>query len=450
MKPRRPPLGLVHCGADRVVRVDVDDAGEIVRTVEHSRTGDGTADAVASVLDGLLPARLWVLDERLWTQTLALPSHMVEGLGPEQLARALAFELEPVSGVTAATASVGFVAFPATGDERRIWATTLPAAERDRLAALLAARDVHLEGVAHPAGAGSNGSPSVEVWEQATFCSAGLGHEDGRLVIGASAGQRSWERGLGDWLADAPKNPNTSIEWRGRARPALLPNDPPVEVVDRGPLPSDGDDTAWLARALTTLTGAPGRIPFVAAPARRRVRVGPRAVGVALFVLVLGLIGVDAARSFRQANALEAEIATELGRVGDPGALQRSAASLDTRHQQLARDVATLERRVIALETEWTTQRARLRALLDAAAALRPDELVLEALEPTSSGDLTLIGKSVEQAPIDRFADDLGERLAGDGWKIRPAGIDSRRTDLGAAYFGFRITAVPSPREESP
>src|SRR5436190_2274628 len=68
-------------------RPAVDDFGLLVESALHLGPHPGK--------------RVWVLSGDLWTQTLPLPLLKVDGISEDELSQALAFEVEPLSGVPA-------------------------------------------------------------------------------------------------------------------------------------------------------------------------------------------------------------------------------------------------------------------------------------------------------------------------------------------------------------
>src|SRR5262249_55421328 len=64
----------------------------------------------AALLQGPRPGkRVWVLSTDLWTQTLELATQKAAGIAPAELASALNFEAEALSGLNAFEALVGHV-----------------------------------------------------------------------------------------------------------------------------------------------------------------------------------------------------------------------------------------------------------------------------------------------------------------------------------------------------
>jgi hypothetical protein len=90
--------------ANRIVRVEEGGARR-----DMARPAGTTADAVrAALASGGKPGVVWVLSDQVFTQRITLSPAQVAGLTPEQLGRALAFEIEPFSGIPVADGAVGF------------------------------------------------------------------------------------------------------------------------------------------------------------------------------------------------------------------------------------------------------------------------------------------------------------------------------------------------------
>src|SRR5262245_30153667 len=127
MAHQRAPWSIFWVGRDSLARVDVDPRR---RDVRHGRVVPSGSDELApAALDKLLAGepepgeRALVLFEGVWTQTLELGAPIVAGLGQPELARALAFELEPASGLSAVETPTSYVpSSGATAGMQRFWA----------------------------------------------------------------------------------------------------------------------------------------------------------------------------------------------------------------------------------------------------------------------------------------------------------------------------------------
>ena len=112
MKP--PHLTLLIVEAHRVVRADVPVPGAKIPPriyTQQRMTGSPLGETLRAGL-ALAPGcekNVWVAASEIWSQTLTLPAAALGGLKDAELAAALAFEAEPLSGIPSSNAAMGFI-----------------------------------------------------------------------------------------------------------------------------------------------------------------------------------------------------------------------------------------------------------------------------------------------------------------------------------------------------
>lgn len=163
----KPALSVIFVGQGYLARVDVPSgADEPSRRVwRAARPASVSSIAGAIESDPAVIADLggdcWVLAEDLWTQMLALPAAAVAGLDARAVERALAYELESLSGLSPAESMLGFVpGDDSPAGERTFWVTQAPADEIARIAQIIRCAGGQLVGLAHPAGLTAEPPPS--------------------------------------------------------------------------------------------------------------------------------------------------------------------------------------------------------------------------------------------------------------------------------------------------
>ena len=124
------------------------DGGLRAWKVASRPTGASAAEAVraALALGGKAQNTAWVLSEELWTQKVPLSSAQVAGLSPEQLGRALSFEVEPFSGIPAGESIIGF---HNTGDGS-FDVVEMSRIDRDAIQRAVESTGAKLAGITHP------------------------------------------------------------------------------------------------------------------------------------------------------------------------------------------------------------------------------------------------------------------------------------------------------------
>ena len=106
------------------------------------RIGLGLSDRCAK--------NVWVLSDEFWTHDLSLPAAAVSNLSAAEIAPALAFEAEPLSGIPSTHAAIGFLkSAPSQLSDRSSFATVaMDSDARDEIQALIQEQSATLRGIA--------------------------------------------------------------------------------------------------------------------------------------------------------------------------------------------------------------------------------------------------------------------------------------------------------------
>ena len=114
---KRAATTLIFSGSDQIVRMDFGPRAS--KTLLFSwLVGKLPGQSIGQAVEVALGAEarcgkdVWILCEDAWTQSLTLAAQAVAGLGDEQLERVLGFEMESLSGLSAADSIAGFVRGP--------------------------------------------------------------------------------------------------------------------------------------------------------------------------------------------------------------------------------------------------------------------------------------------------------------------------------------------------
>lgn len=133
--------------ANRILRAELASGGIELKSAARG-PGDSFARAVAAGLAlGKTAGSVWVLGEEVFTQRVTLNPAQIAGLSASQLEQALAFEVEPFSGIPMAEGVVGFYSESAGN----FAVVELPRSEVDTLLTTVATAGGKLAGVAHAA-----------------------------------------------------------------------------------------------------------------------------------------------------------------------------------------------------------------------------------------------------------------------------------------------------------
>ena len=94
--------------------------------------------------------QVFVLSTDFWSQTLPLPTSRTRGLTEEEVAGALNFEAETLSGQSALETVLGQRLLKSTSGENLYWVLQLKTYDRDRIADIVYQAGGRLEGLGHP------------------------------------------------------------------------------------------------------------------------------------------------------------------------------------------------------------------------------------------------------------------------------------------------------------
>lgn len=438
----RPQLTIVCLLQDRILlRVDRQGGASSEADVIEDDAA-GSAASLRHILEVRRPAaRVVVLRDDLWCQTVELAEASTSGLGAHELQQALSFEVEPMSNMPAVGSRTGYRegARGARG-KRSYWVSQASEELVNSIEAQVKRVGSRLVGIAHPCGLGlatRNGAVTrVEIWDQVTFCGTG---SEAELVIAGRAGQRFWTQKLGDWMR---AHAGVPAEWAGSVRPAAVGAE---GVADLGVLPAcSGVDAAaaWLRSVAHLLEGRLSELLPVVVPAPRRIAVRPSLVMLLLTLAAAVALWFDDRAQQRTLSDTTAKL--EQAQTRHRQIEARSKGQAETRKKVAAVAAANDKEAaaLAALDLLWQQQRNRVPAMLRALAALRPKGLQVRSLLSTSAGGNEITGIATEPKVIDDFAAQLAPVLRSDGWDVSPA-HSRERAEGGRAWHEFTIGAAP-------
>jgi Tfp pilus assembly protein PilN len=390
------------------------------------------------------PGQVWVLSTEIWTQTIALAAQTVAGLEPQQLARALGFEAEPLSNIRGVEARAACVPVSAAGNERVFWTTILPEPQLQQIELAVERGAGRLAGVAHPGGLPSllaaevPAAPAawrrVELWPGAIVClSAAEGRELRVHVVNSDPRPDRWRRDLESW-DDLPAD-GERHEWL-HATAAIQPDELPAD--DRVCLAEPDSARRFLAAWGAELSAGPARVPVIR-PAKRPMSVATRrtlaavAAALCLAACVGHYLAVESIRGARAAETARlrrpAEQLAQLKKDGDQLRTQRD--KLRTECDRLNADMDNCRRVMLS-------QRKRVAQLLAVLARQDPDQLVLEKI--TGSGDhVVLYGLSLRPEAVNALAKILNSELGPLGWQVQVPNEKAREMLSGGGPWQFEV-----------
>ena len=431
-----------------VVRADFTRSSQLLGMWDQARPDSpNLAGVVATALTmGPRPGkRVWVLTSDLWTQTLNLETGKTRDMATEDLASALNFEAEALSGLSAFDSMIGYQPLP---DDQGFWIVQIRAEEVANVAEVVQAAGSQLAGIGHPGGLPqalkSSAGPwqRLELWPDAVIC---LAEEEGsrpRLQVLNTDPQ------LGRWAAD----------WQAwRTRPGMVRREeilvgpgvsgpqsseaPPIRLEDEASLAD------WLtiwARELNT------RRPLapLLRPARRPMALSMRlAIGLGLAVAALaGCIfhGLWLNQREELARTQLKETQLPAQQLAD---LEKQFKDLEAKKVKIKAEQNHLVHSLVVINL----QRQRLGLLLGQLRAHHHEDLLLEKID-TEAGEPRLAGICLVPDLADRYANHLGQTLRAVGWEVHSPKMAAEKKLANGGPWTFEISFtsvgpfVPAPR----
>lgn len=444
--------------AGRVARADFDGApdGMPARIWQAPRKpGAGLPESVrlALAMGGLSGARTWVLAEDFWAQSLALPTAQTDRLAPQELADALAFEVEPFSNLPPGETAVGVRSGKPADGATPHWVVECPRADLAAIQEIAARAGSRLAGASHPGGLplplgeahAAQPWQRVEKWQSGWLAVTGDGR--GAVSVQSFAVSRLGET-LAGWTGAAERLAAEAGAWKNL----------PAEERFRCSLALDDEAglRRWLAAWFRCLNGTVEKPALLSAPSLPTpldcyIKVGALAAGAALVLCLLhaAVAGFIRDRAARQAEALRESIGQIEQVERENSALQGEINALRNKRREYEEAAALLAR-----------QRQAFPLLLRSLAAGHAPDIVLRELRREGDGRLRIAGLGLTPDAVDVWAGQLSENLRSGGWMVAPAGKSAQGVldDSGPWHFILRATqtdmadaagtaAPPAPEE---
>jgi hypothetical protein len=399
---KRPSLTIAVVTATRLMRADFDtqtDGPVQVWSGLRPAGGRMIAEAVSTTLalgGGRPAARVLVLCEDLWCQSVTLPAAQTDGLSPHETAQALQFEVEPFSNLAPSESVVGHRVSPQSGGTRLYWVVECSRSDLAAIRDVVSKAGGRLIGVSHPGGL--------------------------PMPVGDVVSRQPWHRveqwSRGMLLVRSPSGAADQVSIQS-ATPAQLEglHIPPSEYGES--LAADAEDSlvrrwlcAWaacLARqsaGLAILAPAPAVVPI-----RRLMLAG---IGFELLAAAACFACGRWAAAYRA--GLRREVVEVRASVGQIMQIEKENADavralVDLRQ---GKDVGEGGGRVLEL------RRRALPSLLRALAQARPRDVVIQELRDEGRWSLLVSGIGMSAGVVDELTLGLTRQLRGTGWTVHP------------------------------
>lgn len=426
-------LTLIVVRAGVLTRADLSgDPPRVTALHNHSRPPQGTlADLVEAAARSGGPVRgpVWVLTDDAFVQVVKLNPLAVAGLKDEEVGKALAYEAQVVSGMTAEDSALAWRGYRTEGREREFQVVQMPAAERDRVAAAVNRLGGRLAGIVHPAAlpaplaAGANGSGwgRLEVWRGLYALVENPDGQGLRAHIHPNVGPRALRAIPGsdaatECLVAAPEG-----------EPADLDGLPVFRLEEEGPL------RQWL-EGWGEVLRKPGNVVAAIVPVAKPMTRGAAVAVGAVALLAAGLLMLWDARGIK---SREDGLAKQVAEARAPSVtLGKLKAAVETQRREL--NALSAEVPAGALPAP-----GYLKRVLDAIAERRPAGVMVVGLE-IAWDEATVRGFAADSGSADVLATALGEALRPDGVRVVPGRKQLQTGGERAGLYQFDLTIVPS------
>lgn len=451
--PRKPRNTILCITADRLVRADFDRAADpagFAITIRPRPAIDDLPGLVETTirLGSDLGKRVWVLSSDIFLQIADLTS-APGALDDDELRRALAFELEPLSNISGLESLVGYAPLASETGHAAFLVSQISHSEAERINEVVRRAGGQLAGIAHPAGAPAplHSAGALEAWARVEVWA------DATVRIERTPGQPVTRSPLLTPLGGHTHSADT--QWGGDdgAAPAdLLLTSNGNQIAGYDPqlirrLDTEDDFRALLSTWARILHDdlAPTQVIH---PPKRPAPAGAW-TGLAAAVALVAIGGCAAHWWYvnQQITTLQAEVDERSGPATERDRLQTEFRALASRVENKRNQLVRLESDIESAQSGIASFAARPGDVLHAvwlASADLGGQLTLTRIEADRAG-LRLIGDVLSPRIAAEFADSISAQLSDVGLRVDPP-----RTEAEGRLWTFEIplrdrVQVPNP-----
>lgn len=396
----------------------------------------------------------YVLCSDLWTQTLSLTNISTKKMADDEMAAALNFEAETLSGQSAFESSVALQALPAGNEYWIVQPRTADFAQAEQIVQQAGSR---LAGLAHPGGLpgpltprpspavgrGESGAPwvRIEFWPDAVLLLRGdaAGKIDVQ-VVNADPQTGRWKTEWEAWRQDAGSGHQTEA----LIGPGAIVSAP--DLANPITLEKDAELSAWLTVWAKQLAGKTVAAPLLR-PTKKPMSTGRRwaiAVGLlALVTLSCGSLHYSLEKNLQVVRTEKQRVDSEIKKLAD---VQKQADDLKAKQSDIKAHIDGMETSMKVL----ATHRLRLSRFLTKMSELYPEHLYVEKIE-IEGGEPRLRGQCLQPELADQFARQLAHALKEQGWELSPSSKAALiKADNGAPWsFDIQLVSAKEMKLEN-
>jgi Tfp pilus assembly protein PilN len=354
-------------------------------------------------------------------QMLTLQSSSTIGITDAELGRALTFEAESLSGLSALDSETGFVPLGSQGGQSHFWIVQLPRWQRDQIDEAIRQAGGIPAGVGHPAGVptslGDSGGPwrRVELWSNAVVAIEGDGDKVQRTnVINANPRGKTWFDELAAWRTAG--NGAAREEWLTEDLSLATLADDANSVAG---LETDEPLTRYLSGWSRTV-GRKAAVPLIVPEARPLSKQQRSTIAAGLALVVGAVAFADYTIVQRKIQAASETTKGIKAKAAQLASFNKQITDTDKQREKEAKDRDAVQGDVQSTQTALASHRYRWSKLLDLLAERCPNHLMVDRIS-SGNGKLILSGLSLGPDAANRLATVLGGELRELGWQVQPA-----------------------------
>jgi hypothetical protein len=386
----------------------------------------------ALALAGRPKGPVWLLTDDVFSQTVSLSARQMKHLDDDEVAQALAYEAQLLSGIEAAESVVAWKPMSNDGIENEYWITAMPRTERSRIDQAIRGAGGKLAGIVHPIGLPrpiADGVDSASAWKRVETW-----HELWAEVESATGGTTKVRVRRTD-----PTRRHR--ELRNDAAPTeMLVAGAQAPATDATVARLDDDNvlSRWLAGWSSVLAETAPPVP-VLAPETRAIPVRTQIIA-ALSGAVLAIVACAA--HYMTLRARADDRTRELAEVSKPAELKATTEQA----------IAGARKEVDALRASAADREARKPRgwtpgipgrVLELLASDVPTGLTVDAFE-IGWRSSAIRGLCIEPHLADRLGASLVGAFAIDGYAVSPSTKKLRVDGPGTGLYEYEIEIQPS------
>ena len=428
MFARKPHVTIIFVAERGVTRIDFDrQMASVFQSQFEIDAESNLVQSVGLVVQGQprVGQQVVVVSTSVWSQVLFLPALSVQGITENELAEALKFEAETLSGLEIDDIAISYLAGERSEDQQKYWVSVLSQIELSLIHQTLQTVGARVVQVVHPVGATrheeKSGNEQVECWDRSCYV-----FENGKRILSRVQSGNN----------DLPVLPNARWIFGPENE---TPTGPLDTFADSFQLSKEAELESW-AR-LVAIAFEKSEVAFVPVLQLARKSTGTPLRHLVSLLLAL-IIGGFCIWHWFFVSGRNDQLRSEIVRVQEPARQKKKynselALILESRTKVTA-EAEEVGDQLKRVQFFIDNQKNRFAQLLDLLVELRTSDLVINNLDGSEEG-VVISGISLNVESAQAFAKRLRENAVGMGWVVNPAKQEGRQHMTSGGPWDFEI-----------